>query len=102
MKLTDDQAAAVKETLGADPIPEDNPAMEELQKVFGEHSFYVGEDGLLVFEEVEEQTDSGRLVLIAAWADEQKQGLQAVQPHPTDIVVDFAAPSGGNGSDPAA
>lgn len=101
MKLTDDQAAAVKQVLGADPLPEDNPAMGELEKVFGEHSFYVGEDGLLVFEPAEEQADSGRLMLIAAWADEQKQGLQAVQPQPTDIVIDFSAQPG-NGSDPAA
>lgn len=101
MKLTDDQAAAVKETLGADPLPEDNPAMGELEKVFGEHSFYVGEDGLLVFEPAEEKPDSGRLVLIAAWADEQKQGLQAVQPHPTDIVVDFDAPPGDGGNSAA-
>ena len=71
--------------------------------------FYVGVDGLFVFEpvnEAEASDDSAQLILVAAWTDENKNALTQVPPQRTDKVVDLAAAgddgsaggSGGNGA----
>ena len=109
MKLSSQQVAAVKQELGADPLPDTNPAMESLRGAFGDHTFYVGVDGLFVFEpvnEAEASDDSAQLILVAAWTDENKNALTQVPPQRTDKVVDLAAAgddgsaggSGGNGA----
>lgn len=96
MKLTDNQVAIAKTAIGADPIPTDHPAMDQLEQAFGEHTFYLDQNGLLVFEpdseplEAPEAQEAARLVLIAAWSDDSRQELGAVQPHPTNVVVDLA------------
>jgi len=96
MILSENQVAVAKATLGADPVPADHPAMPQLQQAFGEHTFYLDANGLMVFEPAEDAAadakEAARLVLVAAWADESKQQLSPVQPQPTNLVVDLAAP----------
>ncbi len=89
MKLTADQIDVVKTKLGAEPLAEDHAAYSQLSQAFGEHSFYVGEPGLLVFEPIEEASDTARLILIAAWADENKSEIGAIEPEATEILVDL-------------
>lgn len=96
MILSESQVAVAKATLGADPVPADHPAMPQLQQAFGDHTFYLDANGLMVFEPAEEQADAqqaARLFLVAAWADENKQQLSPVQPQPTNLVVDLAPPA---------
>lgn len=95
MILTASQVDAARAALGADPIPADHPAIPALQQAFGEHTFYLDANGLLVFEPDDEESDAqdpARLYLVAAWADEERQQLSPVQPHPTNVVVDLAPP----------
>lgn len=103
MKLSSAQIQTVKTAIQVDPLPEDNPAFEQLQQAFGDHTFYVGEDGLLVFEpanDVDEATEPARLILVAAWTDEEKKALSPVQPKGTQIIVDMAegVPKNGDAS----
>ena len=120
MKLTSQQVASVKQELGADPVEETNPAMESLRKAFGDHTFYLANDGLFVLEPADEvlreepgsKTASegeetparpmgqpARLIRIAAWTDENKKALQPAPPQVSDTVVDLAAaPGKGNGA----
>lgn len=106
MKLSSQQVAVVKDQLGADPLEDENPAMDSLKNAFGEHTFYVGMDGLFVFEPVNDPDESGepaRLVLVASWTDEQKNALEKIPPRETDQVVDLSAAAKGNpGSNDAA
>lgn len=90
MKLNDAQAAAAKETLGADPIPEEHPVAQQLSQTFGEHSFYLDNNGLLVFEKTQEDPNTACLFLIAAWTDDEKKELGGVQPQPTNITIDVS------------
>ncbi|NHK28349.1 hypothetical protein FF098_010575 [Parvularcula flava] len=92
MKLTETQAEAAKQTLGADPIPEDHPVAVQLSQTFGEHSFYLDNNGLLVFEPTKEDPAKAGLFLIAAWTDEDKKELGGIQPQPTNIVLDLENP----------
>lgn len=108
MKLNTQQIASVKQEIGAEPVEEANPAMEPLRNAFGDHTFYVGSEGLFVLEPVDaggEQdapsetagqgaSDLGepaQLVLIASWANEEKNALQPVPAQATDKVIDLAA-----------
>ena len=50
MKLTSTQ---IEQTLGqfeAKPIPEDHPMVPQLNEVFGEHTYFVNSDGLIILE----------------------------------------------------
>ncbi|GAB4392976.1 MAG: hypothetical protein Tsb0032_10660 [Kiloniellaceae bacterium] len=94
MKLNANQIAAVKQDLSADPLEEQNPAMGALRKAFGDHTFYVGDEGLFVVEPVEDEKHPGepaQLILVAAWSDDSKKALQPVPPQETETVVDLAA-----------
>ena len=96
MKLTTDQTAAVQRQTGADPLPEDNPTMGQLREIFGEHTFYVAEQGLVVPETTPEPAapeaadDSVEFMLVAVWAGEDKQSLQPIEPQPTGIKLELA------------
>lgn len=99
MLLNDTEIEAVRESIGAEPVSDDHPAMTQLVEVFGEHSFYVDTNGLSIFateEEVEEIEGTPRLTLIAAWADEKKTALQPVQP--TDMGLPLPQPGPEDGA----
>lgn len=94
MKLTSQQVAAVKQELGADSLEEENPAMESLRGAFGDHTFYVGPDGLFIVEPIDNPTMEGtpaQLVLVAAWTDDKKNALEKVLPRETDTIVNLSA-----------
>jgi hypothetical protein len=94
MKLSEKQIAVVKARLGADPLEQENSAMPALRQAFGDHTFYVGPDGLLIFEPLAESANSAgsaQLVLVASWTDENKNALTPVPARPTEQTVDFAA-----------
>ena len=90
MKLT---SARVRQTLDqfqAQPIPSDHPAVPELNRVFGEHTFFVNEDGLHVVEvagPLRNGAESGTVVKLARWKDEERTRLAPQTPEPIDVVV---------------
>lgn len=90
MKLDDQQMDAVLQQVGAEPIPEDNPIVEQLNGAFGEHTYYVGQEGLFVFEAVDRPAAQGDQIVavhIAEWADADKTELGTVEPRVTEVVV---------------
>ncbi len=92
MKLTDAQAELIKSKFGAEPLPSDEPAVGQLTEAFGDHTFYLDANGLVVFEPVEDpDADAARAVVVAVWADEKREQLAGVQPQATDTVVEFDA-----------
>lgn len=99
MKLTADQIQVVQERVGVDPVDPDDPAVETLSENFGDHTFYVGQEGLFVWEAVEgaEGAEPAVLVHIAEWSEERDDALVSKEPQATDLVVDLAggpAPDG--------
>lgn len=99
MKLTEDQIAATRDSLGASPLPEDHPALPQLAEAFGAHTFYVDQNGLLIFasaEEIETAPEADpvaqpKLILIARWTDESKSKLGAIDPVDTGVTLPEAA-----------
>jgi hypothetical protein len=86
MKLT---SAQVERTLGqfdAKVVPEGHPVMPELTKIFGNHTYFLDESGLLVVEPME-PGDEGSVVKVADWEDASRTVLSCHPPEPTGVVV---------------
>jgi len=83
MKLTEPQIAQVKEQIGADPVPV-GPTSELLTKHFGDHTFYVDDEGLHVFQSEQAELESGPCnilpVRVATWTNEKKDALAPHDP----------------------
>jgi hypothetical protein len=93
MMLTEEQVAAIKRQLDIEALEESNPSMDMLRKQFGEHTFYVGEDGLYMFEGLDAPSHPGQpanMVQVGAWTDENRNAMKPVKHNVTDVLVDLA------------
>lgn len=95
MKLT---SALVERTLGqfeaqavqAQAVPENHPAMPQLTQAFGDHTFFLDDDGLSIVEPTapaQENPQAAKLVKLANWKDTTRTSLAPHPPQPTDVVV---------------
>ena len=92
MKMNSAQIELTRHQLNAETIPEEHPAMPQLERLFGGHTFFLDSEGLSIVEPVEaEQNDRQRGVVVnlASWADETKASLEPHEPESTDLVVDL-------------
>lgn len=95
MELT---SAQIERTLGqfeAQAIPESHPVLPQLNKLFGDHTFFLDSNGLNIVEPtagaVGERTQVARVVNIANWNDETHSRLAVHEPEPTDAIVDVGS-----------
>jgi len=90
MRLT---SAWVEQTLSqfnAQVLPDDHPALPDLSRIFGDHTFFLDNSGLNIVEstgDAEEGEIAARVVKVASWRDANKTGLQPHDPEPTEVVV---------------
>jgi len=90
MKLTSDRIDQTLMQFDAQPVPENHPAVPQLSNLFGEHTFFLDQDGLNIVEvaePVENGVETGRVVKLASWVDENRSKLAPHDPAVTDIVV---------------
>jgi hypothetical protein len=76
--------------IDAEPIPEDHPAVPQLTRIFGDHTFFIDREGLSIVEPAEEPepgVQAGEVVKLASWSDERRTTLAPHEPEPTDQVV---------------
>lgn len=76
-------------------VPETHPRAADLHKIFGNHTFFLDEDGLEIIEPAipdegeTSQPEAGQLIKLAIWDDAARTVLA---PHPaevTGIVIHF-------------
>lgn len=96
MKLTPTRVAQTLSQFEAREIPDDHPAVEQLNRLFGEHTYFIDGSGLHVVEPAEPTATgaaAGLVVKLASWADDQRTKLTPHQPQPSDrvVVLDAAA-----------
>ena len=75
MKMNSAQIEQTLNQIQAQAIPAGHPAMPQLERLFGGHTFFLDSEGLNIVEPVEaEQNDRPRGVVadLASWADETK------------------------------
>jgi hypothetical protein len=97
MKLT---SALVERTLSqfpAEAIPDNHPAVPQLNRLFGDHTFFLDDNGLNIIEPAEPGepakantktgVEAGKVVKLASWNDADPPSLEPHDPEPTDVVV---------------
>lgn len=80
--------------LNAEAIPAEHPMMSQLERLFGDHTYFLDSRGLNIVEPVEAGHADSRLgvvVKLASWTDGRAESLKPHQPEPTETVVDLAA-----------
>ena len=94
MKLT---SALIEQTLTqfeAQVIPDGHPALQQLNELYGDHTFFLDGKGLNIVEPVEpveEEVEAGQVVNLASWNSENPPTLAPHEPEPTEVVVVLGA-----------
>ena len=93
MKMNPAQIEQTLSQFEAQAIPAGHPAMPQLARLFGDHTFFLNREGLNIVEPIEPEQNDGRgiVVNLASWADETKASLEPHEPEPTEVVVDLKA-----------
>jgi hypothetical protein len=86
MKLTTPQIEQVASQLEARPVPENSSMAPDLERYFGEHTFFLDNNGLHVLQPAE-PADSGQLVRVASWTDSHHTALTPHEPEATDVII---------------
>jgi hypothetical protein len=91
MKMNSAQIEQTLNQFDAQAIPAGHPAMPQLARLFGDHTFFLDSEGLSIVEPLEAEQNDGRgiVVNLASWADETKASLEPHEPEPTEVVVDL-------------
>jgi len=97
MKMNTAQIRQTLHQYQAQALPAEHPLMPQLERLFGDHTYFLDGNGLNIVEPVivepvePKQTDGvhGVVVNLASWVDEKAQSLQPHKPEPTDMVVDL-------------
>jgi hypothetical protein len=85
-------SAQVEQTLSqfqAQPLPDNHPAVPQLNDLFGDHTFFLDSSGLNVLEptELPDADAAARIVNLAYWTDENLTSLTPHEPEPTGVVI---------------
>ena len=75
---------------GTVAVPEDNPVLPQLNELFGDHTFFLDNEGLHIVEPAEPsaaEATTGQVVKLASWGDAKRTTLTPHRPEPTEIVV---------------
>lgn len=89
--------ALVEKTLTqfeAQAIPENHPAMPELNRLFGDHTFFLDGSGLHIVEPAvgdDAGRQSANVVRLASWNDAERTSLAAHEPEPTDVMIELGS-----------
>jgi hypothetical protein len=93
VKLDINQIGQIESLMGVKPMPDDHPVVEDLNTAFGEHTFYLSEEGLVIWEWLEGPETDGLpivAVILAGWTDEEKSSLASHQPRVTELIIPLA------------
>ncbi len=90
MKLTSTWVDQTQSQLNVQVIPDDHPAAKKLSDAFGDHTFFLGMDGLHIVEPTEPAdmvSEAGEVVKLASWRDQERTMLQPQEPEVVGVVV---------------
>ena len=92
MKLNAAQIERTLHQLDAEAIPPEHPVVPKLERLFGDHTYFLDDNGLNIVEPLESEKSDGRLgvvVNIANWTAANPASLQPHEPESTERVVDL-------------
>ena len=98
MKLNSSQVERTLHQLQAQALPDNHPSVPELNRVFGDHTFFLDESGLHIVEPAvpdENESEAGQVVKVASWQDANRTRLTAHSPEPSDVIVELGPEGSG-------
>ena len=90
MKLNSTQVKQTLSQFDAQVLPDDHPAVAQLNNLFGDHTFFLDGGGLKVLEPAESpemEAQTGEVVSLADWSDGTFTSLKPHEPELTGVVV---------------
>jgi hypothetical protein len=90
MKLNSTQVQKTLQQFEAQVLPDNHPAVSQLNSLFGEHTFFLDNSGLKVLEPADTpdmKAHTGEIVSLADWSDETLTSLRPHEPELTGVVV---------------
>jgi hypothetical protein len=90
MKMDPENIERTLQQVEAVALPENHPAIPKLTDLYGEHSFFLDNSGLMIVEPAESDDPGarkGQVVKLAAWSNAERTSLAPHPPQTTEIVV---------------
>jgi len=90
MRLNSAQLERTLNQFEAQPLPDNHPAIPQLNNLFGDHTFFLDSIGLHVLEPAEgpeQDGQTGEIVNLANWSDANLTSLLPHEPEPTGVMV---------------
>jgi hypothetical protein len=91
MRLDSAAVARTVTQFEATPIPDDHPLVGELNRMFGDHTFFLDNSGLHIVEPAGPpqggEKQANNVVKLASWDDASRSRLQPHSPERTDVMV---------------
>jgi hypothetical protein len=94
MKLNSEQVERALSQFDAHPLPDDHPAVGQLNRLFGDHTYFLDNNGLNVLEPSESGetgTQTGTIVNLADWSDDSLTNLMPHEPKSTGVTVSLGS-----------
>jgi hypothetical protein len=96
MKLSAPQVERTLSQVNAEVLPDGHPVCDQLNELFGNHTFFLDGNGLNILETVGASGDEpkiGELINLANWSDGTFAKLQVHEPEPTGVIVTMGSES---------
>ena len=94
MKLNSAQVERTMSQFEVQALPDNHPAIPELNELFGEHTFLLDSNGLNILEPADEapqgRVQKARVVNLANWSGEGLTKLAPHEPQPTGAIVELS------------
>ena len=94
MKMNSAQIEQTLQQFQAEAVPVEHPVISQLERLFGDHTYFLDDKGLNIVEPVEEQ-EGGRQAVVVNLADWNDRSVKSsLEPHPpevTELVIDLKA-----------
>jgi hypothetical protein len=94
MRLSSTLVARTLSQFEAQAIPDNHPSMPELNRTFGDHTFFLDGEGLHIVEPTapsEEGIEAAQVMKVASWQDANRTSLVAHRPEPIDVVIELGS-----------
>ncbi|WP_425409665.1 hypothetical protein [Hyphococcus sp.] len=90
MQLTKIQIKTVEKKTDLTAVSQDNAAIDKLQNAFGNHTYFMNEDGLFIFMRAKKSDTTAHLLAFAMWdEDDDNKLLQLAEPMNAGIALDL-------------
>ncbi len=102
MKLSPAQVERTVSQLQIEAIPDNHPLVPQLNRLFGEHTYFLDQNGLSIVEPADSEpgisaakaSGMGVVMNVANWTSANPPKLEAHEPQPTESLVALETDAG--------